>query len=99
MPDWQHRKQAGNEIGTLAGMQPPSPTASQRTVRDARKPVGSLESRDAGSTRPAPSSSSDPGEVDLLQLAEHLAVEVLNGHIVAGLGRVRSELLVTTASK
>ena len=35
-----------------------------------------------------------PSELDLLQLAENLVPEGLNGVVVAGLGRVRSELAV-----
>ena len=35
-----------------------------------------------------------PGDLDLLQLAEALCTEVVNGALVAGFGRVRSELAV-----
>ena len=35
-----------------------------------------------------------PGQLDLLQLAQNLVPEVLNGLVIAGFGRVRSELLV-----
>ena len=35
-----------------------------------------------------------PGQLDLLQLAEHLCAEVVNGALVAGVVRVRSELAI-----
>ena len=35
-----------------------------------------------------------PGQLDLLQLAENLVTEGLNGVVVAGLGRVCAELAV-----
>ena len=35
-----------------------------------------------------------PSELDLLQLAQHLVTEVLNGALIAGFGRVHSELPV-----
>ena len=35
-----------------------------------------------------------PGQFDLLQLAEALCTEVVNGALVAGFGRVRSKLAV-----
>ena len=35
-----------------------------------------------------------PGQLDLLQLAQHLAAEVLDGAVVAGFGRVCAELAV-----